>query len=251
MTSMMVYFLRFTDNEPKARSLEEAVQITFASYKNIICSYLVILLVLVAITEGFIDVILHLLDDMLINISDKIQTKNVVPITISLISILGSAGVNIISIFEKEEEKKDSIFNWRYISSKDKSILVRILFFIMLIICGQIILGDLLSHKILLFSTICITTCMYIINYIGSKMIYSIYYSPGCVVSSIALFESGISTIMQFFSFSLIQLRNNRLVFLYFMFFAAVMLILTEYFYFSTSGFSKISQEKRKKDLLL
>ena len=251
IVSMMIYFLRFTDKEPKASSLEEAVKITFTSYKNIISSYLVILLLLVAITEGFIDIVLHLLDDMLINIniSEKIQ-KNIVPITMSLISILGSIGVNIISIFEKEEEeKRDSIFNWQYISDKDKSILMKMLLFVILIICSQVILGNSLSYKMLIFSIICVTTCMYIINYIGCKMIYSIYYNPGCVVSSIALFESGVSTIMQFFSFSLIQLKNNRLVFIYFMFFVILILFLTEYFYFSTNGLSKTSQEKTKKIL--
>ena len=248
ITSMMVYFLRFTDKEAKASSMEEAVKITFTSYKNIIRSYLVILLLLVAITEGFIDIVLHLLDDLLINIniSEKIQ-KNIVPITISLISILGSTGVNIISIFEKEEEKGDSSFNWQYISDKDKSILMKMILFVTFIISSQIILGNSLSYKMLIFSIICITTCMYIINYVGSKMIYSIYYNPGCVVSSIALFESGVSTIMQFFSFSLIQLKNNRLVFIYFMFFIILMLILTEYFYFSTNRLSKTSQEKAKK----
>lgn len=249
--SMMVYFLRFKDTQPKAASFSEAIETTFISYKNIIFSHLILLLFVAAISEGFIDIVLHLLEDMLVNVSNELPIAYIFPISVSLISVFASIGVNLASISETKEGQKHSKFNWEYICSKDRFTLINLILFTVFVIGLQILLSNIMGYKLMLFTIICISTTMYIINYIASKTLYSIYYSPGCVVSSISLFESSVSTVMQFISFRIIQLKNNKIIFLYFMFFAIITLIIIQAFYFLTNGFSRNSQKTKKLSLPL
>ena len=244
--SMFAYFLQFTDSEEKAASYVDAIKSTFTSYRKIMQSYLIFMLLIVATTEGIIDVVMHLLEDMIKNISIDLPIKSILPISISLISIFASIFVNLVSMSEKDVEGKNSMFSWEYICSRDKSILLNIAYFLIGIIAIQALLTNVMDYRVMIFSIICISTSMYVMNYIASRTVYSIYHSPGCVVSSISLFESLVSTIMQFFAFMIIRFSDNRIIFCYLLFFVALILLFAKCFYFFTSKFSVISEENKK-----
>ena len=226
--SMYTIFLNL-DSPPANETFVESIGTTSLSYWKIISSQLVLILIVVGMTEGIIDMLFNILEHMMENIMPN-TSNQLLTLSISGISICSSISVNIISWFDSENNKvgKQS-FNWSYVNRRDKMTMYYASIAVILGLCSSFIVQHnywtLIAYIVLIMIGLCI------IHYIGTKMVYSVYYSSGCIASSIGLAETLMSAIIQGISGFAMRISDNRFIFLYCILFFVIMLTIIRQFY--------------------
>jgi MFS family permease len=178
-------------------SLAKATKETWLSYKNIINSKLLLVLICVGLSEGSVDLIISFVKPILKNIDPNI-TNPQISTALMIVSIASSIYLSITSYLSKEKgvQSDNELFNWKIliINSDKKHVFL-------IILVGIVVLLSAIYVKnwiLMVFIMSVVSSLFYVLGYFGSKMLYSCYQSPGCVASSILSFQAFFSMLAQY-----------------------------------------------------
>jgi MFS family permease len=235
LISMYTIRLDFKDIENK-QSFRSATKYTLTSYWYLMKSELCLLLIIAGIAEGVIDLLFNLLGGMISNVSAG-SSNQLLTVSLSIISVCSSILVNLISYLmpdkEDNSENGNGKFNWSIFrrGSNDKAILYFTVEVVVIVLTTSCVLQFSGHYVGLITYTVCIAGGLCIVNYIVAKTLYSVYYSSGCIASSLSFFETLISAVIQGISLFATRLEDNRYIYLYCLLYVGIIFLLARIFY--------------------
>lgn len=234
VVSMYTMFLDLKDVHTSCTVRVACIE-TVSSYVGIIKSRLLIILIIAGLTEGLVDLLFNVLDEMIRNIAPE-ASNQLLTISISTISIFSSLCTNIVPYFTNasDDSKRDNLshFDWSNVhNDKDRKILYFLIEVALLALISSSIKQFSSHYYSFMFYLILVISTLCVVNYISIKIMYSVYYSSGCVASSLSLSETFMSTGIQGISSFAARVKDNRLIFLYCIFYFILILALLNWFY--------------------
>jgi len=231
-------------------SFKSATKYTLKSYWYLMRSELCLLVIIAGIAEGVIDLLFNLLGGMIGKVSSG-NSNQLLTLSLSIISVSSSILVNLISYLIPDKDEPDNNsnvkFNWLALKNgvNDQRILNFTIKTVIIILATNCVLNLSSNYIGLILYGITIAGGMCIINYMATKMLYSVYYSAGCIASSLSFFETLCSALIQGISLFATRLEENRLIYLYCIVYLLIIWFLTKAFYrLIKSKYKSVSNSK-------